>query len=334
MTIDRAFELATDPLFREVSNFITPPKAGVITAIEGSGQVRVDTDDPDGGDVLAWPLNGFTYAVDDVIYVAFAVNSPDSAIVLGSKGPTTPSLSTYIRRSGVDTLTGEWDIGEDMAIRAERFEARDNEGLRLEDDGGNVALAILDGGNAVVLGNSALLEPYSGYNAQNNVALAIRYATAHSSSTPIVSLVLENNQTGTSDGLVSSIIAVNEASGNSDKRIVQITMRTDGAVDDGQLRFGVFDGGVLNDALTIRKSGVVNIGLTSTNANMLGIKAGTSTNDAAVGGVLYVSTTTVGNVGTGERSVDGLLDPCQYAGGEQSKYLVRGGGAPGQHRRG
>lgn len=41
-------------------------------------------------------------------------------------------------------------------------------------------------------------------------------------------------------------------------------------------------------------------GLTSALANSLGVKAGTSTNDAAVGGVLYTVATTVGNVGAGD----------------------------------
>ena len=82
MTLPTALTLATDAQFRELSNFITPPRAGRITALEGNGQVRVATDDPDGGDVLAWPLNGFAYAVDDVVYITFGVNNPESALVI------------------------------------------------------------------------------------------------------------------------------------------------------------------------------------------------------------------------------------------------------------
>ena len=88
MVADRLWELATDGRFREAAGFPSPPRAGVVTAIEASGQVRVAMDDPDGGDVLAWPLNGFTYAVDDVVYVAFAANSPDGGVVIGSKAPS------------------------------------------------------------------------------------------------------------------------------------------------------------------------------------------------------------------------------------------------------
>lgn len=52
----------------------------------------------------------------------------------------------WIKADGSIPLTGEWDLGEDMAIRAERLEARDAEGLRLEDDGGNLGILIEDGG--------------------------------------------------------------------------------------------------------------------------------------------------------------------------------------------
>lgn len=55
-----------------------------------------------------------------------------------------------------------------------------------------------------------------------------------------------------------------------------------------------------NTQLYLDTNGRVYVGLTSANANTLGIKAGSSSNDAAVGGVLYVTTTQTGNVGTGE----------------------------------
>lgn len=62
---------------------------------------------------------------------------------------------------------------------------------------------------------------------------------------------------------------------------------------------------VVNNAtdpqLIILGSGKVGAGgLTAVGATHLGVKAGSSTNDAAVGGVLYVTTAQAGNVGTGE----------------------------------
>lgn len=148
MTISTAFALATDAQFRELSNFITPPRAGRVTALEGNGQVRVATDDPDGGDVLAWPLNGFAYAVDDVVYIAFAVNNPESALVIGSKGAT-PTLDAYVRRNGADVLTGDWDIGEDRRLLLEALQARAGEGLVFATDEGTTRLQLRDDGSFV-----------------------------------------------------------------------------------------------------------------------------------------------------------------------------------------
>lgn len=51
-------------------------------------------------------------------------------------------------------------------------------------------------------------------------------------------------------------------------------------------------------------------GLASAGANALGIKAGTSTNDAAVGGVLYVSTATVGQVNGGPDTLASYAVPA------------------------
>ena len=159
MTIPNSFELAHDSEFRLLANFTTPPRAGRITVIEPSGQVRVATDDPDGGDVLAWPLNGFTYAVDDVVYIAFAANSPDTAIVIGAKAPL-PTLepavyshdhdSAYVKQDGTTTLDADWDIGEDRRIKAEAFRARDGEGLTLENDDASLTVRIDDSGGVVM----------------------------------------------------------------------------------------------------------------------------------------------------------------------------------------
>lgn len=103
MTISQAYQLATDGEFRLLAGFTSPPRAGVVTALEAGGQVRVTMDDADGADVLAWPLNGFTYAVDDVVYVAFASDSPESGIVIGSKG-SVPVLDSTAVRTALDAV--------------------------------------------------------------------------------------------------------------------------------------------------------------------------------------------------------------------------------------
>lgn len=98
MPISQVYELATDGQFRLLAGFTSPPRVGYITALEANGQVRVSMDDADGVDVLAWPLNGLRYAVGDLVYVAFASDSPESGIVVGSKGsvPVLPPLGEAV----------------------------------------------------------------------------------------------------------------------------------------------------------------------------------------------------------------------------------------------
>jgi hypothetical protein len=257
-----AYELATDPHFRELSNYITPPRAGKITALEGNGQVRVDTDDPDGGDVLAWPLNGFAYAVDDVVYVLFGVNSPDSAIVLGSKGAT-PTLSSYIRRSGVDTLTANWDIGEDRRILTEALRARDGEGLRLEDDAGNLGLFVEDGG-LVGIGTTDPVQ--SLHLARDGINSGV---------------IME--RTGAYSGVDQVGIFQGRYAGDS---VAQMVVRRDGANDAAAVEFQTQPaGGALTTRLIVDSVGNVAIGNFAAQGKL-------HLHDG-VGGMLFVSKTAV-----------------------------------------
>lgn len=152
-------------------------------------------------------------------------------------------------------LTAEWDIGEDMAIRAERLEARDAEGLSIQDDGGNTAIQVVDGSSTVIIGNATHFEPYTGFDAQTNRVVLVRYPTAHAASTPYVGFVFENNLTDATDGVHSFLIAANEAIAAAEKRIAQIEFRTDAATDDGQIRLVVFDAGVVVNAVNLRSNG-------------------------------------------------------------------------------
>lgn len=65
-----------------------------------------------------------------------------------------------------------------------------------------------------------------------------------------------------------------------------------------------------NERMRIASAGQLLVGVSSGNANVLGVKAGTSSNDAAVGGVLYVTTTQTGNVGTGTDDIASYAVPA------------------------
>ncbi|RIK40524.1 MAG: hypothetical protein DCC57_19475, partial [Chloroflexi bacterium] len=130
MSLDRAFTLAHDSEFRTLLLFGSPPRPGRVLALLPSGQVRVEMDDPDGGDALAWPLDGAVYAVDDIVYCLFAANAPDSAIVVGAKG-SSPAYAP---------------------VRAAEVRAADANGLRLTDDAGSLGVVVAGGGRVGVGG--------------------------------------------------------------------------------------------------------------------------------------------------------------------------------------
>jgi hypothetical protein len=90
--ISQQYELAHDAEFRLHSRFALPPRPGKIKTKEANGSYTVEVDDQDGGAVTAWPLNGFVHAVDDIVYIAYASNTSDSAIILGSHTPA-PDIS-------------------------------------------------------------------------------------------------------------------------------------------------------------------------------------------------------------------------------------------------
>lgn len=105
-------------------------------------------------------------------------------------------------------------------------------------------------------------------------------------------------RTGTYSG--SDQIGIFQGRYNGDS-LAQLAFFRDGADDAAGASLQTqASGGAMVDALIIKanKSAILN-GLTSMGANNVGMKAGSSSNDAAVGGVLFVSTTAVGNVGTG-----------------------------------
>ena len=87
MALDRVYELATDGEFGLLAGFGGPPRAGTVTGVLGSGELTVALDDRDGGDVRAWPLNGFSYGTGSVVYVLLAADNAESGIVVGAKAP-------------------------------------------------------------------------------------------------------------------------------------------------------------------------------------------------------------------------------------------------------
>lgn len=81
-------------------------------------------------------------AVTAILSVGSLSNSDPIVISFVSTG----QLLTAVLANGSVPLTADWDIGEDRRIKAEALQARDNEGLRLEDDSGSNYAHLQDGG--------------------------------------------------------------------------------------------------------------------------------------------------------------------------------------------
>jgi hypothetical protein len=195
----------------------------------------------------------------------------DNSFLSISSLVTATGDTRYVKQDGSTPLTGEWDIGEDMAIRAERLEARDAEGLILQDDGGNTALIVHDGGR-VSVGSSNT--PLSG------VALGVSNSTAKATES------ISNVATfGTSDAAASQlqllIQTISSATAEARAMIVQ-------SVDQGA--------GFLPLLLNYY-GGKVAVG------------AGASQDNAAVGGLLYESHVAVGQVGAGPTTLASYTIP-------------------------
>jgi hypothetical protein len=203
----------------------------------------------------------------------------------------------YIKADGTVVLTAEWDIGEDMAIRAERFEARDVEGLRLEDDGGNPGIVIIDGGNVGAGGtpNAAYQLHVPRTSGGSNIVAETTDTAANAQVVAIGNggncffmmhgTTEATNRWGFGAGNLADFAEV--GSFNASGMVI-------GNIGNVPLYFGTNN--VARGVVT--GAGLFGFG-TDVPSGKLSVQAGTSADHANVGGVLASNITTVGNVGTG-----------------------------------
>lgn len=189
------------------------------------------------------------------------------------------AITDVVLRDGSTPLTGDWDIGEDRAIQLEKLQARDGEGITVVDDGGNVAIIVLDGGKVAVGDEVTSSNATRIFNIVGTAGVlrVMRISADIDSASPAVELMHRTSADG------------------SDTAYWDMYVQSDG--------FKIRDrnNGQVN-ALFVPADGLGRLivgDLSSVGASRLGIKAGASSNDAAVGGVLYPTATAVGNIGTG-----------------------------------
>lgn len=198
----------------------------------------------------------------------------------------------YIKADGSVVLTAEWDIGEDMAIRAERIEARDAEGLRLEDDGGVLGMFIQD-----ATGYVGILNATPGYALDikvNVIRSQMHFSGTNADSGGYMVSASANNffMSGGAHFDTPNWIAKSTSAGIFGTQLGTFEWFGDTGLTAGN--------NYTPTSLMFLTAAGLHIGSGATPTHRLQLLAGTSTNDAAVGGALYVSTAQVGNVGTGE----------------------------------
>lgn len=196
------------------------------------------------------------------------------------------AVNTALLKDGSVALTADWDIGNGRKIKGDTVQARDSDGLSLLDDAGNLGMRVNDGGG-VQVGVSGTVATFGDGSSSagmnfNGAAGAVR------------------DMVWLSGGSARWIFRCNSTAegGSNAGSDIEINSRTDG-------------GAALQTVLKLfRSTGQVIVGLTSAGATILGIKAGASSNDAAVGGTLYVDSGTHANSGTTETDLTSYSVPA------------------------
>lgn len=219
----------------------------------------------------------------------------------------------------LDGATVVWRLNDGGRVDiAQIVRALTSSGLQLQDDGGNIALVVADGGN---IGTGGITDPQqslevSGPDAASTSMRITSHGTALNTSLSIYTP--RGTRASPSANLAGDKLGLVTFGGFDTNISNSAQIRAEAAADfgsggdssdsPGNLIFATTpDGsGTLTDRMIILSTGVVIIGgLTSVGATLLGIQAGSSANDAAVGGILYAQPLAVGNVGAGE---DDLLN--------------------------
>jgi hypothetical protein len=158
------YALAHDSELRLLLAYSAPPRAGRITAVNSSSYT-VEIADGENATVEAVALDGFSYGVDDVVYVLQAANAPDSGLIVGCLGPAlrlgigtvSPDGPLHVEdaNGGFAALSAGGINGTEQTLLAARV-GQVLTGDALVADGTNYNSAAL-----------VLTVPASSYNAQN-----------------------------------------------------------------------------------------------------------------------------------------------------------------------
>lgn len=203
----------------------------------------------------------------------------------------------FVKQDGTTPLTGDWDIGEDRKIKAERIDARDTEGLAVYDAGGNLVVFFAEGG---WIGSRYGSPAYNLHIAQKaGAGKGILLAGKE--------VYQEANGSDTAGALI--MLGVSRATFSNRQVWMMPTDNLGSAVNGGFRMWGSHDGYALFGGIS--GDGATELPITiNPNGETVFVGAGSANERAAVGGILYVSTSDVGNSGGGEDNLISYTIPA------------------------
>lgn len=244
-------------------------------------------------------------------FSAFArtiLDDADAATVrstLGLGTIATEAETNYLLAAGTRALTGDWDAGEDRAIKLERLQARDAEGINFYTSAGLLLMQFEDPGGQINLGGL----PNAGgfiFHVRNDIdgefnSIALANAEGAAASTnETVAFNFRLGSGGTERAAAKLIVGKDAdfvAAADRDAHFI-IQVALNGTLTE---RLRIASGGAATLTGTLNVTGTVDLDSTlnvdgaTTLQSTVDIKAGGSSGvEARAGGILHVSTTFAG----------------------------------------
>lgn len=242
---------------------------------------------------------------------AASTNAPVVDLIQDNAGDDQVTLRIQQDGSGAiveiyDGATLVWRLNDGGRVDvAQIIRALTSSGLRFEDDGGNLGMFVKDGGDVGIGTDSINANSMLHVHKDINAAIASFITNSNTGSSTAVTIRAGLDPTNfavdyitltilganwVASGLLQGKTALLEGKGSN--LIISNHNNTD------PIQFSTTTS--RTERMRIMADGKISIGgLSSIGSNLLGIKTGSASNDAAVGGVLDINTATVGNATLG-----------------------------------
>lgn len=179
------------------------------------------------------------------------------------------------------------------------FAATSSAGMRWHDDGGNPWFVGSDGGRVGIGGTALGRFHVRGIVGDTGWLGLFTMGTVVAEDSPVLGAAQARSISVQGDGGAFVVLRDNTNDIEFVQGISAANIGLVGMITNHPLEFRINNSAVGR----ILTGGVWAFGLTSVGATVAGVKAGASTNDAALGGVLYANSTAVGNVDAGENDL-------------------------------